>query len=778
MKRRKWPLKGYHRRFIVLDDGWLKYGKNEEMRRAHGALDLGDAAINKDRKDEIHIDTNMGSPIHLKPIRGSEPGTMAKMNEALRAHKQYRRQSMTSLHVVKPITQWTTKTSVHKLPIVETEEVLVTRRSSLEDFTTTREKFNHVESKLRDMETLIVQLTSFRADLEEALHANVSPKKSRFRPSIKRNKRESSKTSNSSNQSTLDASTLSISEDNDLTNSQSLSRSQPDLTGISTAYMSADGPLSRMGEFQRQFEDLARRCVNDARHIKSELVDMSNVTSTKRNSLEQHSGHQNMFEIMRENEDMKLKLQHIRNFASVSHLGNPPPQVRSSTTMLNNSHIVESMDGSTTDTFYDAESDLEMSGDSSDDNSSLHEIDERDTDTDEDMPHQTTEMRKTETPVGPAGFNRRSRLPVPIPEGMQVSLWNVLRKNMGKDLTKVAMPVSFNEPLSALQKMAEDLEYSYLLDQAVNTTGVERMVNVAAFALSCYGAEATRQGRKPFNPVLGETYELIRDDLGWKFCAEQVSHHPPIGCGHTQGQGWTYWLDFRFKNKFWGKSIEITPLGKCYLKFADGSTYSWTKVTSCIHNIISGQKYVEKSGDCVVEGPNGMYANFTFQKSGWVTSSRNEVVGEIRSQDGTKVKSIFGRWDEGLYVGEKRETAKNVWRQHALSADNERYYGFTRFAIELNEILPEHEGELPHTDSRWRPDQQLLEQGRIQDAENEKKRVEDIQRKAARRRDAKSEKYNPRFFKLDSNGEYHFDSDHYWQVRNESDYWTSVKPLW
>ena len=57
--------------------------------------------------------------------------------------------------------------------------------------------------------------------------------------------------------------------------------------------------------------------------------------------------------------------------------------------------------------------------------------------------------------------------------------------------------------------------------------------------------------------------------------------------------------------------------------------------------------------------------------------------------------------------------AKNVWRQHALSADNERYYGFTKFAIELNEILPQHEASLPHTDSRWRPDQQLLEQGII-----------------------------------------------------------------
>lgn len=48
------------------------------------------------------------------------------------------------------------------------------------------------------------------------------------------------------------------------------------------------------------------------------------------------------------------------------------------------------------------------------------------------------------------------------------------------------------------------------------------MVKVAAFAVSCYAADATRKGRKPFNPILGETYELVRDDMGWKFVAEQV----------------------------------------------------------------------------------------------------------------------------------------------------------------------------------------------------------------------------------------------------------------
>lgn len=46
---------------------------------------------------------------------------------------------------------------------------------------------------------------------------------------------------------------------------------------------------------------------------------------------------------------------------------------------------------------------------------------------------------------------RRSKLPVPKPDTGDVSLWNLLCKNIGKDLTKISMPVTLNEPLSSLQ---------------------------------------------------------------------------------------------------------------------------------------------------------------------------------------------------------------------------------------------------------------------------------------------------------------------------------------
>jgi len=36
--------------------------------------------------------------------------------------------------------------------------------------------------------------------------------------------------------------------------------------------------------------------------------------------------------------------------------------------------------------------------------------------------------------------------------------------------------------------------------------------------------------QKPFNPLLGETFEMVTDDC--RVISEQVSHHPPISVGN------------------------------------------------------------------------------------------------------------------------------------------------------------------------------------------------------------------------------------------------------
>ena len=106
---------------------------------------------------------------------------------------------------------------------------------------------------------------------------------------------------------------------------------------------------------------------------------------------------------------------------------------------------------------------------------------------------------------------------------------------IGKDMTKMTLPVSFNEPTSLLQRVAEDMEYTDLLDLAASRPdAAERMVYVAAFAASEYSSTINRVA-KPFNPLLGETYEYCRPDKNFRFFVEQVSHHPPIGAAHAQG---------------------------------------------------------------------------------------------------------------------------------------------------------------------------------------------------------------------------------------------------
>jgi len=86
------------------------------------------------------------------------------------------------------------------------------------------------------------------------------------------------------------------------------------------------------------------------------------------------------------------------------------------------------------------------------------------------------------------------------------------------------LQVNFNEPLSMLQRMMEEMLYANpLLDKAAACkTTLEEITYVATFSTSSYAHSMVRVG-KPFNPMLGETYECDRRaELGWRCFLEQV----------------------------------------------------------------------------------------------------------------------------------------------------------------------------------------------------------------------------------------------------------------
>jgi len=80
------------------------------------------------------------------------------------------------------------------------------------------------------------------------------------------------------------------------------------------------------------------------------------------------------------------------------------------------------------------------------------------------------------------------------------------------------MPIYFNEPLSFNQKLAETHEYNELLDKASKEpNSLKRLAYVSAYCSSRYSSIVCRMN-KPFNPLLGETYELVTDK--YRFISE------------------------------------------------------------------------------------------------------------------------------------------------------------------------------------------------------------------------------------------------------------------
>ncbi|RCV41284.1 hypothetical protein SETIT_9G123700v2 [Setaria italica] len=373
---------------------------------------------------------------------------------------------------------------------------------------------------------------------------------------------------------------------------------------------------------------------------------------------------------------------------------------------------------------------------------------------------------------------RRKKLPDPVEKEKGVSLWSMIKDNIGKDLTKVCLPVYFNEPLSSLQKCFEDLEYSYLIDRASEWgkrgNSLMRILSVAAFAVSGY---ASTDGRscKPFNPLLGETYEADYPDKGLRFFSEKVSHHPMVVACHCEGTGWRFWADSNLKSKFWGRSIQLDPVGALTLEFDDGEVFQWSKVTTSIYNLILGKLYCDHYGTMRIQGNREYSCKLKFKEQSIIDRNPHQVQGVVQDRSGRTVATLFGKWDESMHYvmgdcfgkgkgSEQFSEAHLLWKRSKPPKFPTRY-NLTRFAITLNELTPGLKEKLPPTDSRLRPDQRCLENGEYERANAEKLRLEQRQRQARKMQESG---WKPRWFAKDKATDTYRYLGGYWESREKS----------
>lgn len=335
----------------------------------------------------------------------------------------------------------------------------------------------------------------------------------------------------------------------------------------------------------------------------------------------------------------------------------------------------------------------------------------------------------------------------------------MLKNAIGRDLTRITLPATINEPLSALQRGAEEFEYYQILEKAAACADPqERLVYITAFVLSSYNSGLLRDN-KPFNPLLGETYEWQDENL--LFIAEQVSHHPPVSCfcakGSNMASGKPQFIingEFELRSKFWGKTLSVFPTGRCELYLPEfNEKYVWNKSYISIHNIIIGTLWLDFHGEILIRNlSSGASANINIPKCGWSLDKRGKVEGSVQDSSGKVSHQIVGNYRKTI-------VAKNI--QSGIEADDlevfccnpppedmEEQYNMTTFAIGLNDFQRTQPGALPRTDARFRPDVRALDDGEFDVATSEKLRLEEKQRQARRTRKDTGTKYSPKWFKL------------------------------
>ncbi|KAA0203877.1 hypothetical protein HAZT_HAZT002379, partial [Hyalella azteca] len=133
--------------------------------------------------------------------------------------------------------------------------------------------------------------------------------------------------------------------------------------------------------------------------------------------------------------------------------------------------------------------------------------------------------------------------------------------------------------------------------------------------------------------------------------AEQVSHHPPVSAFHAEADAWFFHGSVHPKLRFWGRSVEIQPKGTLTLELLrHGEAYTWTNVNCCVHNLISGQLWIEQYGAMeIINHVTGHKGVLNFKAGGGSAGKDlHKVEGFVLDKDKKKLRFVYGRWTDLL----------------------------------------------------------------------------------------------------------------------------------
>jgi hypothetical protein len=219
--------------------------------------------------------------------------------------------------------------------------------------------------------------------------------------------------------------------------------------------------------------------------------------------------------------------------------------------------------------------------------------------------------------------------------------------------------------------------------------------------------------RKPFNPIIGETFEAYWPDNS-KIFVEHVSHHPPISCFLVEHQGGLYKFhgsyEYTAKLTDFGNSAVGRQVGKNWIEFKDGSKIVFEYPYMKIGGLLFGKRTIRFSGKVeFLDEKNNIYADLNFNSEGGMFKKKSGPLDEFSGSISHGVNTVCdfkGSWLDNIKFDEKE-----YWKLDQCHM--------------IKPIIPEK--CLP-SDCRYREDSVALAEGDLNWAQKEKERLEELQR--------------------------------------------------
>ena len=368
-------------------------------------------------------------------------------------------------------------------------------------------------------------------------------------------------------------------------------------------------------------------------------------------------------------------------------------------------------------------------------------------------------------------FQKRNDLPHKI-----ICPKNIVKEMITNMTKKLPSPVYFNEPLSIGQKQCEKFKYMDLLIKAGKENSKEmQMCYIAAFLI---GDIFLNLGRslKPFNPIIGETFEFFDNKKMFRFYSEHVKHNPQVNAYIAETPEFAYYGDTLNATsfKFFKGSIELIFKNKTHVHCKKtGDHYIFNPPIVYIKGLMKPPLYNDYSGTTVIQNTTdtSYRCEIKFIEEGWTPDSLGNIEGTVFKDYETIVYLLKGNWQKEIYMtdpdGNNRVDLLKLDENQEYLKNTTESYVLPEFSCILNQITPELEKILPKNDSRFRLDIRLLEEKtETEEAQSYKLRYEEKQRKELCKEEHKilffTELLSP-----ETEDKYYIPNGKYWEYRKE-----------